>query len=144
MKIFEGIVISIGMNKTAVVEVSRKTPHTLYRKLIKRSKKFKVDNRGFEEAGVGTSVQITETRPISKRKYFKITGIIGSAKSESKPLNFKEDSLEASERVEKPKKTVRKPATTASNAASRSLAKTKKRTRASSTKTKNKKEEVSK
>ncbi|MBI2621889.1 MAG: 30S ribosomal protein S17 [Candidatus Levybacteria bacterium] len=77
MKIFEGIIVSTGMKNTAVVELYRKTPHPIYKKLIKRSKKFKADNRGFEEAGVGTLVQITETRPISKDKHFKITKIVG-------------------------------------------------------------------
>ena len=67
MKVFEGIIISVGMNKTVVVEVSRRTPHPLYRKLIKRSKKLKADNAGFEELEVGNRVKIIETRPISKK-----------------------------------------------------------------------------
>ena len=76
MKIFEGIVISIGMNKTAIVEVSRRTPHPLYKKLIKRSKKYKADIASFEPQ-VGNIVRIIETRPMSKDKYFKITKILG-------------------------------------------------------------------
>src|SRR3990172_9714898 len=64
------------MNKTAIVEVSRRTPHPLYKKLIKRSKKYKADIASFEPQ-VGNIVRIIETRPMSKDKYFKITKILG-------------------------------------------------------------------
>ena len=76
MKIFEGKVISTGMNNTAVVEVFRVTPHPLYRKLIRLSKKYKVDNTGFETVVVGSVVKITETKPVSKYKYFKISELV--------------------------------------------------------------------
>ena len=95
MKIFEGIIVSTGMKNTAVVQIYRRTPHTLYKKLIKRSKKFKVDNGGFEDAVVGTTVRIVETRPISKDKYFKIIEIVGSKqiknvkKQKNKLINLK-------------------------------------------------------
>ena len=104
MKVFEGIIISVGMNKTVVVEVSRRTPHPLYRKLIKRSKKLKADNAGFEELEVGNRVKITETRPISKDKYFRVSQILtGSA------APVKKDETVAEEILEKPKpKTVNK------------------------------------
>jgi small subunit ribosomal protein S17 len=71
MKIFEGVVVSLKTNNTVIVEVTRRTPHPLYRKLIKRSKKYKVDMAGHELA-MGQSVKIVETRPISKDKYFKV------------------------------------------------------------------------
>lgn len=76
MKVFDGIIVSVRLNRTAVVEVSRRTPHPLYRKLIRRSKKYKVDTTGFEPE-IGSVARITETRPISKEKYFKITQILG-------------------------------------------------------------------
>jgi small subunit ribosomal protein S17 len=76
MKVFEGKVISTGMERTAVVEIFRTTPHPLYKKLIKRSKKYKVDNFGFENAVVGSVVTITEIKPMSKGKYFKIAKIV--------------------------------------------------------------------
>lgn len=75
MKIFEGIVVSGGKNKTVVVEVSRRTPHPLYRKLIRLSKKLKADTGDFEVV-IGNKVKIAETRPMSKDKYFKIVEII--------------------------------------------------------------------
>lgn len=94
MKVFEGIVVSIGMNKTVVVEVFRRTPHPLYRKLIKRSKKLKADNAGFEELEVGNRVRIIETRPISKDKYFRVSEILaGSAAPVKKEETVVEESL---------------------------------------------------
>lgn len=75
MKIFEGIVVSGGKDKTVVVEVSRRTPHPLYRKLMRLSKKLKTDTGEFEVM-IGNKVKIGETRPMSKDKYFKILEII--------------------------------------------------------------------
>lgn len=84
MKIFEGKVISTGMTNTIVVEVFRVTPHPLYRKLVRSSKKYKVDTNGFEDINIGNEVEITETKPISKGKYFKVTGIVGAKKQSKK------------------------------------------------------------
>lgn len=71
MKTFNGIVVSSRMNKTAIVEVTRKTAHPLYKKLIKRSKKYKVDTGG-KEVIVGSQATIVETRPVAKAKHFRI------------------------------------------------------------------------
>lgn len=70
-KILQGKVISNKMKGTAVVEVSRIFPHPLYKKLLKRSKKYKVDAKG-EKLEVGLIVKIIETRPIAKDKHFAI------------------------------------------------------------------------
>ncbi len=75
MKIFEGIIVSGGKNNTVVVEVSRRTPHPLYGKLMRLSKKLKADTGNFEVV-IGNKVKIQETRPMSKDKYFKIIEII--------------------------------------------------------------------
>lgn len=83
MKTLEGIVVSAKMLKTAVVEVTRKTAHPLYKKLIKRSKKYKVDTAGFEVA-VGDWVSLTKTRPISKEKHFKIVEKIATTEDTEK------------------------------------------------------------
>lgn len=77
-KTLNGKVISTGMQHTAVVEVSFKVPHKLYKKLLKRSKKYKVDVRD-TAVTVGDLVQITETKPMSKDKYFKVSKVITSA-----------------------------------------------------------------
>lgn len=68
-KILTGKVVSVGMQNTAVVEVIRKTPHPLYRKLLTRGKKYKVETKG-KSLAVGEEVQIQETRPIAKDKHF--------------------------------------------------------------------------
>lgn len=105
MKIFEGIIVSIGMQKTAVVEITRRTPHPMYRKLIKRSKKYNVDNTGFENALVGTKVKISETRPISKNKYFKILEVVGMGQVKvEKPKEADKEILEIKslKKAEKP------------------------------------------
>lgn len=74
-KKFEGTVISLKMQKTAVVEIIRKRPHPIYKKLLKKSKRYKVDTSGFDIVQ-GDKVKIAETRPISKEKHFKIAEVI--------------------------------------------------------------------
>jgi len=74
-KIFSGIVVSTKMDKTAVVEVTRRTPHPLYKKLLKRSKKYKADTGDFK-VSLGDRVKIIETRPISKDKHFRILEVV--------------------------------------------------------------------
>lgn len=113
MKIFEGIVISIGMERSAIVEVLRRTPHPLYKKLIKRSKKYKADTAGFE-VSVGNQVRIVETRPVSKGKYFKIMNIVGVKQIKNQKLNLKSDTEESTKETKvessvKVKKTAEKP-----------------------------------
>jgi small subunit ribosomal protein S17 len=75
MKTFEGKIVSLKMNKTAVVEIIRRTPHPLYKKLLKRSKKFKADT-GDLTLVLGQKVKIAETKPISKGKFFKVMEVI--------------------------------------------------------------------
>ena len=70
-KILRGTVISTKMKDTVIVEVVRFTPHPLYKKLLKRGKKYKVANNG-QTVTVGQIVKITETKPVSKDKYFKL------------------------------------------------------------------------
>lgn len=70
-KTLDGIVISLKMQKTAVVRIAREFPHPLYKKLIKKDKRFNVDVGTFAPK-IGDRVRITETKPISKTKHFKI------------------------------------------------------------------------
>lgn len=70
-KIFQGKVISNKMDKTAIVEVSRLVPHPIYKKLMAKSKKFKVDTNN-QKVEVGQTVKIIETKPISAYKHFAI------------------------------------------------------------------------
>lgn len=99
MKILEGIIISNKMQKTAVVEVISRTPHSLYKKLIKRSKKFKVGTNGFE-VSVGDRVRIVETKPISKGKNFKVKELINLTQN-SKIKEEKKETEKVKETSEK-------------------------------------------
>lgn len=74
-KIFNGVVISTKMQKTAVVEVVRRVAHPVYKKLLRKRKKIKADV-GSLSIAVGERVKIAETRPISKTKRFKIVEVI--------------------------------------------------------------------
>lgn len=75
MKSYRGKVVSTKMNKTVLVEVSRTTVHPLYKKVLRRTKKYKADAGEFT-VNLGDSVVIVETRPISKNKFFKIKEIV--------------------------------------------------------------------
>ena len=74
-KTLNAVVVSVKMAHTAVVEIVRKTPHPMYRKLLKRSKRYKVDSRGTEVA-IGDIVSMAYSRPLSKDKHFKIEKVI--------------------------------------------------------------------
>lgn len=78
-KTFNGKVTSVGMKNTIIVEVFRRVPHPLYKKLLTRSKKFKVETEG-KSVSVGDLVKISETKPLSKDKYFKLEKVITSVK----------------------------------------------------------------
>jgi small subunit ribosomal protein S17 len=70
-----GIVISTSMDKTIVVEYTNRVPHPRFKKIIKRSKKFYAhDEEG--AAAVGDKVSIIETKPISKKKCWKLQEIL--------------------------------------------------------------------
>lgn len=74
-KRFEGKIISLKMANTVVVEVERQVVHPLYKKLLKRSSKFKADSEGLT-LNLGNKVIIEETKPISKDKNFKVLEVI--------------------------------------------------------------------
>jgi len=78
-KVREGRVVSDKMDKTIVVLVVEKKPHPLYKKTVTRSKKFKAHDEN-NEAKIGDIVEIVETRPLSKDKYFRLSRIIEAAK----------------------------------------------------------------
>lgn len=70
-KAMTGKVVSIKMQGSAVVEVSRKVPHKLYKKLMAKSKKYIVNTKGMEVVE-GQSVSIAQTRKLAGRKSFTI------------------------------------------------------------------------
>jgi small subunit ribosomal protein S17 len=77
-KLRMGIVVSNKMEKTVVVNVTRRTQHPLYGKVVIRSKKFKAhDLIGCDE---GDRVEIMETRPISREKRWRVVRIVEKVK----------------------------------------------------------------
>lgn len=74
-----GLVVSDKMDKTVVVKVETRVKHPLYKKTVKLSKRFKAHDEK-NECGVGDKVLITETRKLSKDKYFRVVEIIEKAK----------------------------------------------------------------
>jgi len=74
-KTLRGKVVSTKMQDTVVVEVVRRVAHPLYRKLLKRSKRYKVASAG-QTVAVGDTVRIVETRPIAKDKHFKVLEVV--------------------------------------------------------------------
>ena len=70
-----GIVVSTSMDKTIVVEYTNRVPHPRFKKIIKRSKKFYAHDEN-SEAAVGDKVRIIETKPISKKKCWKLEEVL--------------------------------------------------------------------
>ena len=70
-RILSGTVVSSNSNKTVVVKVTRRVKHKLYKKIIKQSKKYHAhdENNIFK---IGDNVKIIESKPISKRKTWKV------------------------------------------------------------------------
>jgi len=74
-----GVVVSNKMQKSIVVEVNRKMKHPKYGKFIQRSKKFIAHDEN-NECNIGDTVRIMETRPLSKRKNWRLVEIVEKAK----------------------------------------------------------------
>lgn len=70
-KVLKGVVTSDKMDKTIVVKVTRFVEHKKYGKRIKKTKKYKAHDENNSKK-VGDTVEIEETRPISKDKQFKV------------------------------------------------------------------------
>ena len=74
-----GIVSSNKMDKSIVIVVERKVKHPIYKKFVKTSSKFMAHDEK-NECQIGDTVKITETRPLSKNKSWRLTEIIERAK----------------------------------------------------------------
>ena len=74
-----GRVISDKMDKTVVVAVKSRAKHPLYKKTVNKTTKFKAHDEK-NECGIGDTVEIIETRHISKDKYFRVARIVEKAK----------------------------------------------------------------
>ena len=74
-----GKVVSDKMDKTVVVAIVDSVRHPLYKKIIKRTVKFKAHDEQ-NVCGVGDTVEIMETRPLSKDKRWRVSRIVAKAK----------------------------------------------------------------
>ncbi len=74
-----GVVTSSGMDKSISVIVERRLKHPVYGKFVKKSSKFMAHDEK-NECGVGDTVRISETRPLSKLKRWRLVEIIEKAK----------------------------------------------------------------
>ena len=75
----QGVVISDKMEKSIVIAAKFKEKHPLYGKFVQKTKKYHVHDEN-NEAHVGDTVLITETRPLSKTKRWRLVSIIEKAK----------------------------------------------------------------
>ena len=75
----QGTVVSDVQDKTIVVRVDRRTTHPLYGKSLRVSKKYHVHDEA-NEANVGDTVLIVETRPMSKLKHWRLAEILERAR----------------------------------------------------------------
>ena len=78
-KVRIGVVSSNKMEKTITVLIERKLKHPIYGKFVKKSKKFFVHDEN-NECNIGDTVKITETRPLSKNKCWRLVEILEKAK----------------------------------------------------------------
>ena len=78
-KVREGLVASSGMDKTAVVAVTDRVRHARYNKTLQRSKRYFVHDPE-NTLNVGDRVRIQETRPLSKKKRWRILEILERAR----------------------------------------------------------------
>lgn len=78
-KIRVGEVVGTSMDKTAVVSVERRTQHPKFHKYLNRSKKYLVHDEQ-NQLGVGDKVRIVETRPLSRKKNWRLLTVIEKSK----------------------------------------------------------------
>lgn len=74
-----GLVVSDKMDKSIVVEIERKVKHPIYGKFVKKTSRFSVHDEK-NDCGIGDTVRIMETKPLSKNKCWRLIEIIERAK----------------------------------------------------------------
>jgi small subunit ribosomal protein S17 len=79
-RILQGVVVSDKMNKTIVVQVERRVMHPIYKKFVRRTKKYAAHDEDNVHK-VGETVRIRECAPISKRKRWEVINDAESAAS---------------------------------------------------------------
>ena len=79
-KIRLGEVVSNKMDKTVVVNVERKLNHPVFKRIVRKSKKYKAHD-GKNQCEIGDTVRIIETRPLSKDKTWRLLEIVKKAQA---------------------------------------------------------------
>jgi small subunit ribosomal protein S17 len=79
LKTKEGVVVSDKMDKTVIVAVERLMRHPLYRRVIRRTRRFKAHDET-NDCRVGDRVRIVECRPLSKEKCWRVSDVLTRAK----------------------------------------------------------------
>ncbi|MBV6512947.1 MAG: 30S ribosomal protein S17 [Ignavibacteriales bacterium] len=74
-----GVVVSNKMEKTITVAIERQVAHPIYKKYFKKTTKFMAHDEK-NECGIGDTVKIAETRPLSKNKRWRLVSIVEKAK----------------------------------------------------------------
>ena len=74
-----GVVVSDKMDKTVVIEIRERVKQPLYGKIMNRTAKLKVHDEN-NECGVGDTIRVMETRPLSKDKRWRLVEIVEKAK----------------------------------------------------------------
>ena len=74
-----GVVVSDKMDKTVVVSIKNRVRHPLYGKIMNQTSKLKVHDEN-NECGIGDTIKVMETRPLSKDKRWRLVEIIEKAK----------------------------------------------------------------
>ncbi|MFN0158514.1 MAG: 30S ribosomal protein S17 [Bacteroidota bacterium] len=78
-KVRVGKVVSNKMEKSIVVSIERRVPHPIYKKYFRRTSTLMAHDEK-REAGIGDTVKVMETRPLSKRKRWRLVEIVERAK----------------------------------------------------------------
>jgi len=81
-KVRKGVVVSDRMDKTVVIRCERVFQHPLYRKQVKRSDKI-IAHDEENRCRIGDMVTIVETRPLSRRKRWRVGEVVSSAEAEA-------------------------------------------------------------
>ena len=77
-RVLQGVVVSTKMDKSAVVNVERIIQHPLYKRTMKRSKKYKVHDEK-NVCKVGDRIRVIECKPISKQKTWRLLEVVSKA-----------------------------------------------------------------
>ena len=78
-KVRTGVVVSDNMDKTVLIRIDRQIRHSLYQKTVRRSSKLAAHDET-NDAHVGDTVRVMETRPVSKSKRWRVIEIVERAK----------------------------------------------------------------